>query len=174
MKCFCCGKQYLTNDEDAGTYKEAYCSLECESSVETLIDLATNNLTNGEADATCVRRTNRFMITVDIACELIKDKYEYYFVKSPERVEQTPVLISCTTMSLAEADFPLVIYLIKTLNTVYVESYEFGFSTIQMFIEHVHQGNINSWQEFESYCVDSYKNSRLTIVEPDNGNTVAG
>lgn len=50
MKCFCCGKKYMTHDEDAGTYKEAYCSLECESNVEALIDLATDSLTNGVAD----------------------------------------------------------------------------------------------------------------------------
>lgn len=50
MNCFCCGKQYIANDEDAGTYKEAYCSLECESNIEKLIDLATNSLTVNEGE----------------------------------------------------------------------------------------------------------------------------
>ena len=38
MKCTNCLKEIYPKDEDAGTYKERYCSEKCQSEIEDLID----------------------------------------------------------------------------------------------------------------------------------------
>ncbi len=38
MNCLECGKRYYPNDNDAGTFRERFCSKECEKKVEKGIE----------------------------------------------------------------------------------------------------------------------------------------
>ena len=39
MKCLYCGKKVIRQDDDAGTWKELYCSLECEEKFDKFVDV---------------------------------------------------------------------------------------------------------------------------------------
>ena len=54
--CKYCGKNYSNYDNDAGTYKEWYCSITCEQKVDEEIDKAVSNKAFKQVSPTVVRK----------------------------------------------------------------------------------------------------------------------